>query len=197
MSRRSRNARRLILGGTALAGLVGAHALDYTLLIPNAAARRAILHQTGHGYFQSVVELALAAAVVAAIASMVTGYRRGRSREGSAPTFVDWAWSLGWIQVAGFVLLEFGERFAAHAGLHHYADSTIYVGVLIQILAACLGAGLLVLLDRVAEHVAQARSRPVSPIRPARSWPRPALDTVVPPRFARPGLVRAPPSVPA
>jgi hypothetical protein len=197
MSRRSRISRRLILGGTALAGLVGSHALDYTLLIPNAAARQAVLHQTGHGYFRSVVSLALAAAVLAAIASMVTGYRRGRSPDGSAPTFAGWAWSLGLIQTTGFVLLEFGERFAAHAGLHHYGDATISIGVLIQIVVACLGAGLLVLLDRAAEHVARARSRPASPVRPARSWPRPDLDTVVPPRFTRPGLVRAPPSVPA
>lgn len=197
MSRRSRVARPVILAGTALAGLVGSHLLDYTLLIPGHAARQTFLHQTGHGYFRNLIVLALAAGVLALITSLVTGYRRGRSNARGAPRFSDWAWTLGPIQAIGFVVLEFAERFAAHSALHHYADLTISIGVLIQVIVACVGAALLVLLNRAAEHIGRARSHPVSRTRSDRTWPRPATVALVPPRFARPGLVRAPPSAAA
>jgi hypothetical protein len=197
MSRRSRVARPVILAGTAMAGLVGSHLLDYTLLIPDHAARQTFLHQTGHGYFRNLMVLALAAGVLALITSMVTGYRRGRSNVGGAPRFSDWGWKLGPIQAIGFVVLEFAERFAAHSALHHYADLTISIGILIQVIAACVGAALLVLLDRAAEQVGRARSHPVSRTRPTQTWPRPATVVLVLPRFARSGLVRAPPSAAA
>jgi hypothetical protein len=177
--------------------LVGSHLLDYTLLIPDHAARQTFLHQTGHGYFRSLMVLALAAVMLALITSMVTGYRRGRSNAGGAPRFSDWAWKLGPTQAIGFVALEFAERFAAHSTLHHYADLTISIGVLIQVIVACVGAALLVLLNRAAEHIGRARSHPVSRTRSARTWARPATLVLVPPRFARPGLVRAPPSAAA
>jgi hypothetical protein len=62
---------------------------------------------------------------------------------------------------------------------------------------AFVGAALLVLLDRAAERIGRARSHPASRPRPARAGPRPATVLLVPPRFARPGPVRAPPSAAA
>ena len=200
MSRRSNIAPPVVLVGTALAGLIGSHVLDYTLLIPNHATRQTFLHQTGHGSFRALMVLAVAAGVIALITSVLTGYRRERSNPAASPAgFGDWAWSLGPIQALGFVALEFAERFLAHSAPHHYADLTISIGVVIQILVACVGAALLVLLNRAGEGIARARSRSAfgSPARPVRAWPRPATAALSAARFARPGLVRAPPSAPA
>lgn len=193
MSRFPRGGRFGILAASAIAGLIGSHALDYTLLIRSNSVRRAVLRATGHGYLQTVIAVAIAAGVLAGAASMLAGYHRGRSNTGAKPGFSDWLRSLGLVQTGGFLLMEFGERLAAGSPVHRYLDLTIYFGLLLQILVAALGAALLVLFDHAGEQIGRARHRRDRLPRPSRSRSSPPTVTLVGRRYARPGLVRGPP----
>ena len=196
MRRRTDTARATVAALTATSGLVLAHVLDYAIVMPSASARQAVLAQTGHGYFHSAVDTALASAILAIVAALVTGFHRERAGVTRPSSFGRWARPLMAVQAAGFVGLELAERAAAHAGLHHYTDPTIPFGVLVQLAVAALAALALVLLERAGERLVRVRRRSAMPPRPA-VWPRPSMDVLPSNRFLRPGRSRAPPSLAA
>jgi hypothetical protein len=195
MSRASRVLRVLTVAGTALAGLVGAHLLDYLLVLPDAASRHAVLAETGHGYMGMAIWLAVASAVMAAITCFALGIRRGTGGADAPLAFRSLAWRLVLLQPAGFVLLEIGERVAAGVPAHHLLDPIIAVGVLLQPIVALVGAAILVVLVRGGELVGEALSASRDFGRAASSFDLPLYLVPSGGRFSRPGSIRAPPAL--
>src|SRR5437879_6361004 len=115
MRTRMRALRAVILAGSAMLGLLGAHALDYLLLFRNGAVRAGFLRQTGHVYFHRAFEFAIASAFLAAIAAISFGYLRVRNRDRDRWSIARATAVLALIQSGGFVALEAGEPVAAHA----------------------------------------------------------------------------------
>jgi hypothetical protein len=183
------------LAGAAMAGLVGAHVLDYLVLIPDGPSRHRVLAATGHGYFASAAVLAFVAGAIAMLSAAAIGYRvgRGRERVAGAPSFRITAGRLAAVQVGGFVLLEATERLAAGVSPARGLDTTLVAGILIQVVVACLAAAVLALVHRAGEAVGSAiAARPHPLLRPPVLIPLRHLG-VVRPAERRPGLVRGPP----
>src|SRR5437763_12896359 len=103
MRTRMRALRALILAGSAMLGLLGAHALDYALLFRNSAVRAGFLQRTGHIYFHRTFEFAIASAVLAAIGAIAFGYLRVRSPSHSRQSISRGAAVLALIRSARFV----------------------------------------------------------------------------------------------
>lgn len=196
MSRVSRALRVLTLAGTAVAGLIGTHLLDYVLVIPDHAARHGLLAATGHGYLGMAVGLAFAAAIMAGASSVVLGLRHG-SRGFAAPlAFGQVALRLVLLQSAGFLLLELGERLATGVPAHHLYDPVVIVGTLLQALAAVTGATILVALARGGELVGRALSAAPVFARESSSFDPPPIDLFpVVRHLSRTGPIRAPPAL--
>ena len=195
MSRVSRSLRNFTLAVTALAGLVGAHLLDYFLVLPDATSRHAALAETGHGYMGLAIWLAVASAIMAGVTSMALGFRRGVGRAGEPLAFSSLAWRLVALQPAGFLVLELVERIAAGVPAHHLLDPVIAVGVLLQALVALIGAAILVALARGGELVGNALSRISDFERAASSFEVPRYLVPSGRRFSRAGPIRAPPKL--
>jgi hypothetical protein len=196
MTRSRRVVRFLTLGAAAMAGLVGAHVVDYLILVPNGAARHRVLVQTGHGYFGEAAVLAFAAGVIAMLAVASLGYRRGRDRASEAGSIglTHVARRLAALQVAGFLLMEVTERLAAGAPLSHLVDPYVVTGVLIQVVVAVLAAAILVGIQRTAEMVGRVLGRrPVTRSAGTGLRPIPRRLGPVVRAVARPGVVRGPP----
>jgi hypothetical protein len=186
----------LILAAGSFAGLVGAHLLDYRLLIRSAPARAQLLRATGHAYLGRALEFAVAAAIVAAIASFATGLRSPARPRAIAPLRL--ALSFASIQSGGFVVLEALERFASHSVGSSFAMLTVtgialqcIVGALLSVAVRALGAAGAFVASKFAR--APRRTRPVpAPVA------APALVAVVhPPVLAFGVSRRGPPSLAA
>jgi hypothetical protein len=195
MTRASRSLRIFTLVGTALAGLVGAHLLDYFLVLPDAASRHAVLAETGHGYMGLALWLAVASAIMAGVTSVALGIRRGSGSADEPLAFGSLAWRLVVLQPAGFLVLELVERIAAGVPAHHLLEPVIAVGVLLQALVALIGAAILVALARGGELVGKALSRRSDFERAASSFNVPRYLVPSGRRFSRPGPIRAPPAL--
>jgi hypothetical protein len=189
----SRMLRPITLVATAGAGLVGAHALDYMIVLRDGASRHHTLVSTGHGYFSDAVVLAVAAGVVAMLSSAFLGYRRGTGRSDRPVPFAWLAARLSLLQVAGFILLELGERAAAGAPLDHLTGPLMAAGLLLQVAVAIVGAGVLVLLGRAAELIGSGLAARWAAERSPGYGVGPADLRLAQTPFARPGQVRAPP----
>ncbi|MGH2556622.1 MAG: hypothetical protein ACRDHO_13015 [Actinomycetota bacterium] len=195
MTRASRSLRILILAGTALAGLVGAHLLDYFLVLPDATSRHAVLAETGHGYMGLAIWLAVASAIMAGVTSIALGLRRGAGRAGEPLAFGSLAWRLVALQPAGFLVLELVERMAAGVPAHHYLDPIIAVGVLLQAIVALIGAAILVVLARGGELLGKVLSRNERFERTGSGF-GPRLEvSLLGRRLSLPGPIRAPPAL--
>lgn len=109
------------------AGLVGGHWLAYALLATESGHRHEWLAATGHGWLESGTGIALVCAVAGLVAAWVKG-SRGSGVEYPLGLVVG-------VQLAGFGLVEFGERALAGAG---FADllPVLLCGFAAQILAA-------------------------------------------------------------
>jgi hypothetical protein len=155
MRSHTRVLRAAVLGGAALLGLAGAHILDYVLLYSNPVVRGGLLRQTGHAYFGKALELAIAAAILAAIGSFAFGVLRARHHhvERRSPWRV--AAILALIQSGGFVALEAGERVAARAVGGQLIKVTL-LGVALQVIVATITAFVLSLIERAGSFVARA-----------------------------------------
>ncbi len=192
MIQRLADLRRLILLGAVTAGVVGGHSLSYLIAVPHGGDRHELLAHTGHGYLAEAVLLALAVGLIAALATAVLGYRRGRGRGSRRMAFGPAAVRLALLQTGSFAVLEVVERILAGAGLAGLA-SLLVLGALVQVLVATLGAALLVLLDRAGEMVARAlgsrwAERQMSPLSIApRTQPSPKVF------FDRRRPIRGPP----
>lgn len=135
---------RLLLGGLAAAGVLVAHGVAYLLAIPNPSLRQQVLESTGHGSRIFLIAAALGVAV-AGLARLALGPPDDRVTGRGAFTFA--APRLAVLQVAGFALLEFTERWYAHADLAHtLAEPAVVIGLVLQIVAALVGSAIVRLL---------------------------------------------------
>jgi hypothetical protein len=148
-----------VLGGVAMAGTLAAHFVDYYLFAPDPQHRAALLHATGHGYLAHLVPLAVLWGLLAAATTIWGGSTRARGERDQQPRFVPTATVLALAQVAGFALLEIGERVVSGAGFEHAWPQLFALGIFVQTVVAIAGAIILILLDRGAEKVAALLQR--------------------------------------
>jgi hypothetical protein len=179
-----RTLRGLPLAAVASGGVVVGHWLSYLLGLPSAHLRAEVLRATGHGYWESGVELSVAVVVVALAAIAVRQYRAASNTAVSAaegPGRV--ALRLAGIQVLGFSALEVGERLAAGAPVSGMLEHHLFVlGLLVQVAVAAAIAVILFLFCRAVGAIAAVLSAPRFP-RPVKGFfafalvvaPRPAL----------------------
>jgi hypothetical protein len=207
--------RRAGAAATAVAGVVGAHALGYLAVFPAPAERHGHLAATGHGYWPVAVVAALAAGGAAVGAAAARGAAAGLasrrppspsrspSRSPSpSPTSVARAVAgLAAWQVLAFTAVETAERAVAHVSPAVLARSPEFgAGLALQVLVAAATVVLLGGLERAARAVAaevarrgRGRPRPTPPVVPA---PAPHSHRPAPSRS--PSVPRAPPvAVPA
>ena len=173
--------RTLALLGTATAGLVVAHELDYRFVVPDPLHRHDLLLRSGHGYLTHAGYLALVAGLVAIFASVALGYLRGRGA-GALPPARSIAARLAIVQSASFVILETVERIVVGAPPDDRLLALTVVGIMVQLVAALGGAMLITVLDRAGHAIAVATAH-----RPA--FARPSSVAV-----PAPAVVRAPAS---
>lgn len=151
-TRRHPAATLLTLLGAAVAGLAGAHALDYLIVVPGAE-RHALLLRTGHGYLSRFSLVALAAAGVAAAGAASLGFRRGRGAVAEPARWGRTVLALSLLQTAGFCVLEPGERLVAGAPLGDLWGPIGAAGVLLQAVVAAAATAVLRFIHRTAEAV--------------------------------------------
>ena len=142
-----------ILAAGVVAGLVGAHALDYWLLISDPVRRQALLHSTGHAWIPQIESIAVACALASVVGALASGLC---DTARPAPSIRATAMRLGAAQSLAFVTLEFGERIFAGAPLHHLSPLLLAVGVGLQIAVAATLAAAMVLLARASSRLAHA-----------------------------------------
>jgi hypothetical protein len=129
------------------AGWVTAHVLSYVLVVPDAAERRQVLMQSGHGYFHTADLLILCLTI--ALASLAVCVVGGTSRRVNAPS----PRALALLPPVGFVVQEHVERIAHNGAfpVHLVTEPRFLAGLLLQLpfaLAALLCARLLVTVAR-------------------------------------------------
>lgn len=192
MRRASTWIRSALPGAGALAGLLGAHALDYRLLVADPVRRAEVLASTGHAWLPAIESVAVACAV-AAVAGAIWTHFGTRGSERPRTTAV----RLATIQSIGFVALELGERAFAGAPLHHLTPMLLAAGVLLQVLTGTAVAGALALLGRAGARIARTwRAAPRRPHRAPRPVPAPRTRAafVRRPILAADDQVRGPPA---
>jgi hypothetical protein len=180
--------------GFAVAGLLLGHAVAYAIAIPDPLHRDLVLHRTGHAYLPAAGRAALVLALAGVVALLVRAFASGgRDRAGG---FLAIARTLVPVQVGAFAGQEVMERFLIGAPLGDLVhDRLLPIGLLVQVLAALLGAAVLDGLARAAARVVRegtGRARS-----PGLSQPAVASPTVGRPRarvVAWTRSDRAPPS---
>jgi len=149
--------------GLATGALVIGHLLGYLIAFPNGAERHEHLAAAGHGYFNSLGLLALAATGISLIA---LGARTLRGEGGAS--LVRTALLLACLQVPSFLLLEVVER---HMDLAvTLADPGVLVGLLMQILMAAVIAALVCVFVRTVQLVAGLWRSRRTPSQPTRTY---------------------------
>jgi hypothetical protein len=166
--------RFLSLVGTATAGLLAAHELDYRLIVPDPLHRHDLLLRTGHGYLSKALFFALIVGVMSLIGSLAVGIARGRAMTGASRTR-SIAGFLALVQAGGFLLLEGVERVIVGAAPDDRFLAVTLAGVAVQIASALVGSLLLRLFERAGETIGR-RARIAMPrlsrafgFRPARA----------------------------
>lgn len=178
MNRASALVRHGLLAAGGFLGLLGAHALNYRLLIGDPRQRQEILLSTGHGWLPAIESVAVACALAAVTGALLSHFGSGERAGG----FRALTARLAATQSVAFLTLEFGERIFAGAPLHHLTPALLAAGLILQILSALGVAGALTLLGRAGARLTAAFRRAPSRPRPTlRSLPVP--DTHIP--FAR------------
>lgn len=158
MTRGMRLGRTLVVAGAAVAGLLAAHALDYLMVIRDAAGREELLRETGHEYLAVAAALAVAACLISIAATIALG---AASRRGAEPvSFGGLAVRLVVLQVDGFVALEIAERLIEGEGFAHRFGVILAVGVLLQVVVACAAALILSILGWTVRALVGAAKRP-------------------------------------
>jgi hypothetical protein len=166
--------RAAVLGCVAAAGVVGAHVLDYAVVVHDHAHRSAVLHHTGHAYLSSAVTAAIVAAVAGALASGLVGFQSGRKGRDARLSWRHVALRVAAAQGVGFVLLEGAERVSAHVSPTSLDVRLLVVGVALQLVLGCLAAGLLVLMERAGRAAGRALRTAPSPRVAALGFPLPS-----------------------
>lgn len=166
---------RLILAAAAAAGVVAGHAATYLVTFRDGPGRQAAMQVAGHTHWAEMVAAGVMLGVLA-VAIVVLRHVRYPSGQGTLPrsplALVLW---LAVIQSSLFIALEVGERLAAGwsaaAFASHSFVAILVVGLLVQVMVACLAGLLLRALSRAARAVGRSlRARPVgttSAVRPS------------------------------
>jgi hypothetical protein len=156
---RRRNA--LPVGGLAVAGAVAAHALTYAVVAGRGS--RALLAETGHGYWESAVALALACGVLGAT---VLFLRRAFARGAYAAIVpVRFALALAATQSVLFVTVEASERFVHGAALSTMTSNGILpTGLVAQVAVALVMTAVVAAIARGAERALASLARVRAPL---------------------------------
>jgi hypothetical protein len=171
------NDRRTLRGlpvlGAAFGAMVVGHWLSYLVGLPSGHLRGEVLTATGHRYWMSAVELAVALGVVALATVVVRQFRTPsaipfRASEGPGRL----ALRLAALQVLGFTTLEVGERIAAGAPVSSLLQHHLFLlGLLVQVAVAAATAVVLFWFARATGTIARALVRPRFLRSAARSFP--------------------------
>jgi hypothetical protein len=151
--------RGLPLMSTAVGGVLVGHWLAYVAAIPRASVRAAALADSGHSYLDTAVRIAvvLAVAGVGTILLRLLAWSDGQAAQGRAGTLRWVAVRLAVLQVLGFTAMETAERVAAGAPVAGmFAHHVFAIGLLLQVLVACVASVLLLRFLRVAERLVLA-----------------------------------------
>lgn len=194
MTGRARCARACAVAGAAAAGVLVAHRLDYLVVVPHEAARGAVLEGTGHGWFGGAVAPVAAAAIVAGLVALASGFASARRGRGNA-SLRSTALRLSATQALLFAAIEVAERATAGAPHDDPFGSIFVLGLALQPPVATAGALLLLVLERVGERAALVPAPAEgSPLRRARIAPAPPVLRPPAPATAGAGRIRSPPS---
>ena len=158
MRRRFPIAAWVTIAGAAFLGLLLGHWIDYKLVFPEHVARHAALASSGHDYLATALVMAIAAFVVAGVGCVLLGFRIEKGALHGDFCFGATMFRLSVSQVSGFVLLEVSERFFTGSSFQGIAKLLV-LGVAAQLIAACAGAVVLVLLTLVGKLMARVRPR--------------------------------------
>ena len=191
-----RDARlRVPLAGISAGGILVGHCLGYLA----AFGPRHAHHAGGtvpHRYLPTAAAAAAALALAAAVVASIDGWRSGRVRAappGGSLLRITRAWPrLAAAQVAGFVVLEVGERVAV-GGTPSIAGRVLAFGIAAQLIVALAATVLLELVWGTAERLGRAFSRfPANQDRaPSRAFPDTAQTDRDP--YRDPHRARGPP----
>jgi hypothetical protein len=193
----SRGLRRFPVFAAAAAGVLVGHWLTYALLLAEPARRESVLSATGHGYLRVasvtvlvLILLALGSAVMCALDARTDPARVSRT------TRIRRLFPRLWLlQGATFVGMEVAERLVAGAPLGVFLGRVLLVGLLVQALAAVVGAVLLHVLHRAVASLARLVGSPGSASAP-RNLPSlaPCLNGPRSPLLAGAAGLRGPPA---
>lgn len=150
---RSRKLATFASIGAGIAGVLGAHALDYVIVLPNGVHRHELLLQTGHGYWPHAAAIGLVAGILAALASLGAGML---SVNGRASVGFD-ALTLAMVQSGAFVALEAVERLGSGKFAVALLGPLLIFGVVLQVVVATAVTFVLRLFLRVGETIANLK----------------------------------------
>ncbi len=145
---------RVALGSIAGAAMLGAHWLGYLLAAPDGHARDHLLRVTGHGYLPTAALLAIVV-LVAGLSLFVGGRAQQRVGRTTKPRlFLHAAPRLIALQSVGFIILELSERAITGHALTSafFLEPVIVVGTVLQLIAAVLSSGILVLVAAAVDR---------------------------------------------
>lgn len=148
-------ARMAALSALAAAGLLGAHVIDYVLIVPDPGHRHDLLLRTGHGY----LSVALAATVAAAVVALLTRTAAGLSETSRHSTLRD-AVILATTQIGAFVSLEAIERLVSGVPADARLWRVIALGVALQAVIAVVTAFAMRVSERLASVMASRAETP-------------------------------------
>jgi hypothetical protein len=152
-----------------------AHWVTYLVGVPAPVTRDAALAASGHGYLSVAGELASAFLALTVVAAFLRPLVGGRG----APVPVrGLAMRLALLQVVAFVAMETVERLVAGAPLAELlTGGLLAVGIVVNLVAALVGAAFLHRIFRLADRVAAVagaggspalrRDRPIGVVAPA------------------------------
>ena len=144
----------LWVGCLAAFGVFAAHVAAFRVATPDVHHRLELLEETGHGYWSVVAPLALGL-LAAGLAAFIR--RRASNDPGTRASFFRTAVTLSVLQVGGFLVLEAIERTVS--GVSPAAvltDRVVLIGIVLQVIAALLGALLLVALGAAVDRLVAA-----------------------------------------
>jgi hypothetical protein len=192
-----RAVRRLPLAGAAVTGAAVGHSIAYLIVAPEGRERATLLAGTGHGYWSTAVAAEIVLGLLLAVTTSVRHFSHGLRRQPRPASEEPWAWlaaRLCLLQSSIFAVQEVIERaVTGHPVGEVVRDRLLFVGFLIQVVAALAVATLLVWLGRAAEAVGRAFGRGRSPrhVRVPLVQPASAIRPLSRPRGVR--AIRAPP----
>lgn len=138
--------------GVAAAGTVLGHWLAYLIAIPASATRARVLTESGHGYWLSAVQVAMA---LAAAGLALMAVRRLRARVPQPTSTLPFR-RLVLYQASMFVAVEIVERLIVREPVSQlFAHDVLFFGLLVQVVVAALGARFLRWFERTVDRVAE------------------------------------------